>query len=168
MKRSLTVISGVLLIAGMTFIVASRAPEAQAQSQKRKAARAAQTTATQPHLDEAYRLLKRSHYVLNHACRNLGGHRAEANKQIELALGEVQAGIALDHGTLPAVSESGDISVTPGQLHPYVHDAIRQCKEARTQLSAAQVSGGHRDKAIQYTDAAIVHLQAATQEPPCH
>jgi hypothetical protein len=82
--------------------------------------------------------------------------------------GEVQAAISLDHGTVPAVSESGDISAKPGQVHPYVHDALRQCEEAKTQLSAAQVSGGHRDKAIQYIDAAIVHLQAAIQEPPCH
>ena len=76
--------------------------------------------------------------------------------------------VLLEHGTLPAVSESGDISAKSGQVHPYVHDALRQCEEAKTQLSAAQVSGGHRDKAIQYIDAAIVHLQAAIQEPPCH
>jgi hypothetical protein len=73
------------------LFVSSRAPEAQAASQKNVARAHAQTATTQPHLDEAYRLLRRSHYVLNHACRKLGGHRAEAIKQIELALGEVQA-----------------------------------------------------------------------------
>ena len=167
MKRSLTAMLGVLLIAGMTFIVTNGPSEAQAQSQKKKAARAAHTASTQPHFDEAYRLLRRSHYVLNHSCHKLGGHRAEAIKQIELALGEVQAGITLNHGTMPTVEESGDIHATQGQVHPYIHDALRQCKEAKAQLQSAQASGGHRDKAIQYIDAAIVHLQAAVQEPAC-
>jgi len=161
-------IAAALLLSWTMLFVTSRAPEAQAASRKNTANPHAQAATTQPHLDEAYRLLRRSHYVLNHACRRLGGHRAEAIKQIELASGEVQAAISLDHGTLPAVSESGDISAKSGQVHPYVHDALRQCEEAKTQLSAAQVSGGHRDKAIQYIDAAIVHLQAAIQEPPCH
>ena len=161
-------VAAALLLSWTMLFVTSRAPEAQAASQKKAAKAHAQAATTQPHLDEAYRLLRRSHYVLNHACRKLAGHRGEAIKQIELASGEVQAAISLDHGTVPAVTESGDISAKPGQVHPYVHDALRQCKEAKTQLSAAQVSGGHRDKAIQYIDAAIVHLQAAIQEPPCN
>src|SRR5579863_628560 len=109
MKRSLTAFLGFLLIAEMTFLVTSRAPEARAASQKNAARAHAQAATTQPHLDEAYRLLRRSHYVLNHACRRLGGHRGEAIKQIELASSEVQAAISVDHGTVPAISESGDI-----------------------------------------------------------
>ena len=160
-------IATALLLSWTMFFVTGREPEAQAASHKNVARAHAQAAAMQPHLDEAYRLLRRSHYVLNHACRRLAGHRGEAIKQIELASSEVQAAISLDHGTVPAVSESGEISAKPGQVHPYVHDALRQCEEAKTQLSAAQVSGGHRDKAIQYIDAAIVHLQAAIQEPAC-
>ncbi|HTQ25390.1 MAG TPA: hypothetical protein VMI09_11890 [Candidatus Binataceae bacterium] len=169
MKRSLAVVVRVLLIAGMTFVVTSIASQAQAQSQKRKAAKAqAQAAAAQPHLDEAYRKLRRAHYVLGQACKNLGGNRAKANQQIEQALSEVQAGITAEHGSVPTVSESSDIKVTPGQLHPYVHDALRECKEAKTQLQAAQAAGGHRDRAIQYIDAAEPYLQAATLEPACH
>jgi hypothetical protein len=168
MQRSLTVNLGVLLIAGMTFIVTSRAPEAQAQSQKKKAARAAQTTATEPHLDEAYRKLRRAHYLLNNACQTLGGNRKKANQQIEQALSEVQAGITAGHGSVPTVSESSDINITPGQIHPYVRDALQKCREAKTQLQAAQAAGGHRDNAIQYINAAEPFLQAAIQEPPCH
>jgi hypothetical protein len=168
MKRSLTVTLGVLLIAGMTFIVASGVPEAQAQSQKRKAAAAAQTAARQPHLDEAYRLLSRAHYVLNHGCKHLGGNRERANQQVEQALAQVQAAITLEHGTAPAVSESSDIHIAPEQSHPYMIDALRQCNKAKAQLQVAQASGGHRDKAIQYIDAAVPFLQAAIQEPPCN
>jgi flagellar biosynthesis component FlhA len=170
MKRSLTVILGVLLIAGMTFVVTSIASQAQAQSQKKKAAKAqAQAAATQqPHLDEAYRKLRRAHYLLNNACKNLGGNREKANQQIEQALNEVQAGITAEHGSVPAVSESSDIQITPGQIHPYIHDALQKCREAKTQLQAAQAAGGHRDNAIQYINAAEPFLQAAIQEPPCH
>jgi len=123
-------IAAALLLSWTMLLVTSRAPEAQAASRKNTANAHAQAATTQPHLDEAYRLLRRSHYVLNHACRRLGGHRAEAIKQIELASGELQAAISVDHGTVPAVSESGDISAKPGQVHPYVHDALRQCEEA--------------------------------------
>jgi hypothetical protein len=168
MKRSLTVLPGALLIAGITFMVISRTPEAQAASQKKSAKAHAQAATTQPHLDEAYRMLRRAHYVLNQACKNLGGNRAKANQQIELAFSEVQAGITAEKGTVPTVSESANINVTPGQLHPYVHDALQQCNQAKAQLQSAQAAGGHRDKAIQYINAALPYLQAAIQEPPCH
>ena len=169
MKRSLAIVVQVLLIAGMTFVVTSIASQAQAQSQKRKAAKAqAQAAGTQPHLDEAYRKLRRAHYLLNNACRTLGGNRMKANQQIEQALNEVQAGITAEHGSVPTISESSNINVTPGQIHPYIHDALQKCRDAKTQLQAAQAAGGHRDNAIQYIDAAVPFLQAAIQEPPCH
>ena len=169
MKRSLTTVAHVLLIAGMTLIITSIASQAQTQSQKKKAAKVqAQTAATQPHLDEAYRKLRRAHYLLNNACKTLGGNRMKANQQIEQALSEVQAGIAAEHGSVPTVSESSDIKITPGQIHPYIHDALQKCREAKTQLQAAQAAGGHRDNALQYINAAEPFLQAAIQEPPCH
>ena len=168
MRRSLTVILAFLLIAGMTFIVTSRTPEAQAASQKKAAKAAVQASATQPHFDEAYRLLRRAHYVLNHACKTLGGNRQSANQQVEAALSEVQAGITAEHGTVPTVSESSDINMTPGQIHPFIHDTMRQCNEAKSQLQSAGAAGGHRDNAIQHINAALPYLQAAIQEPRCH
>ncbi len=155
MRKPLTAILGLLLIAGVMSTATGRMSQAWAAQ-------------AHPHIYDAYRLLKRSHFVLKHACRQLGGHRAAADQQIELALNEIQAAIAMDHGTLPAVPEAPGIEITPGQLHPYIHDALRQCRQAKAQLAAAaQDFGGHRTKAIQYIDAAIAQLQAAAQEPRC-
>ena len=168
MKRSLTIVAHVLLIAVLTLVATSATSQAQTQSQKKKAAKAALATGTEPHLDEAYRKLRRAHYLLNNACKTLGGNRMKANEQIEQALNEVQAGITAEHGTVPTVSESSNINVTPGEIHPYIHDALQKCRDAKAQLQVAQAAGGHRDKAIQYINAAVPLLQAAIQEPPCH
>jgi uncharacterized protein GlcG (DUF336 family) len=74
----------------------------------------------------------------------------------------------VDHGTVPAVAKSETINITPGQLHPYVHDAVRQCREAKTELAAAvQDFGGHRTNAVKYVDAAIAQLEQAVKLPPC-
>jgi len=155
MKKPLTAMLGLLLIIGMLPGTASVMPGALAAQ-------------SHPHVYDAYRLLKRSQFVLRHACRKLGGHRAAANQQIHLALNEIQAAIAMDHGTLPAISESAEIEIAPGQRHPYIHDVLRQCNEAKAQLTAAAKDfGGHRSKALRYVDAAIIQLQAAVQEPPC-
>ena len=155
MRKPLTAILGLLLIGGVVSTATGRMSQASAAQ-------------AHPHIYKAYHLLRRSRFLVNHACRNLGGHRAQADQQIESALNEVQAAIAMTHGALPAVSESAEIGITPGQHHPYIHDALQRCNEARAQLAAAsQDFGGHRTKAIQHIDAAIAQLQAAAQEPPC-
>jgi hypothetical protein len=56
----------------------------------------------------------------------------------------------------------------PDQVHPYLHDALRHCREAKAQLtSTKQDFGGHRATAIQHVDAAIAELQQAVTEPRC-
>ncbi len=50
-----------------------------------------------------------------------------------------------------------------------MHDALRQCREAKTELKAArQEFGGHRTKAIQHVDAAIADLEQAVNYPVSH
>ncbi len=156
MKKPLATVVGFLVIAGVMFIVAGRASVAQAAE-------------PHPHIYKAYRLLRRSHYVLRHGCRELGGHRSAAVRQVDLATDQLKAAIAMDHGTLPAVEEAEAIQATPGQAHAWMYDALRQCNEARAELAASPDNfGGHRVKAIQYVDAAVAQLQLAVKEPACH
>src|SRR6266404_2793506 len=113
MKKSLPAVVLVLAIIGVVFAVAGSAAEAQAAE-------------PHPHIYNAYRLLRRAHYVLQHACRELSGDRARALSQVDSAINELKRAIAVRHGTLPAVAGFGAINASPGQLHPYVRDASRQ------------------------------------------
>jgi len=156
MKKSLPAVVLVVAIIGVVFAVAGSAADAHAAE-------------PHPHIYNAYRLLRRAHYVLQHACRELSGDRARALSQVDSAINELKLAIAVDHGTLPAIAESGAINATPGQLHPYVHDALRQCREAKIELeAAAQDFGGHRGNAIQHVDAAISELEQAVKLPRCY
>jgi hypothetical protein len=121
-----------------------------------------------PNINNAYRKLSRAQYVLEHACRTLGGHRAAALKDVQAAINELHLAAQAAHTSLPAVAESGSIKALPGQIHPYVHDALRQCREAKSELASAKHHfGGHRVKAINHIDSAIVQLQEAVKEPRC-
>ena len=66
----------------------------------------AQAAEPHPHIYNAYRMLRRAHYVLQRSCRNLSGERANALSQIDAALNELKLAIAVDHGTLPLMTES--------------------------------------------------------------
>ena len=155
MKKSLPAIVIVLAIIGVVFAVAGSAAVAQAAE-------------PHPHIYNAYRMLRRAHYVLQRSCRNLSGERANALSQIDAALNELKLAIAVDQGTLPLMTESGGIGVKRGQVHPYIHDALRQSLDAKAELAAAaQDFGGHRTAAIQHVDAAIAQLQLAVKLPPC-
>jgi len=100
MKKSLPAVVIVLAIIGVVCAVAGSAAEAQAAE-------------PHPHIYNAYRLLRRAHYVLQRSCRKLGGDRARALSQVDSALDELKLAIAVDQGTLPAIAESGAINVTP-------------------------------------------------------
>lgn len=124
--------------------------------------------ATPAHLDNAYQKLRRAHYVLAHGCRHLGGHRMAAMNHVHLAIGEIEAAVRASGGSLPAVSQSTSIKMAHGQVHPYLHDALRQCREAKAELAVAKDNKGHhRLRAMQQVDAAIVQLQQALTEPRC-
>lgn len=128
-------------------------------------AQAAQPT----HVYNAYHKLRRAHYVLEHSCRHLGGHRKAALQQVQMAINELKAAAQTKHHTLPAVSESGNLKMKKGQVHPYIHDALRECKEAKSELAAAKHNfGGHRAKALNHVNAAISQLELAKSEPRCH
>lgn len=118
---------------------------------------------------KAYSSLRRAHYVLEHSCRRLGGYRDKALAEVTAAISELQAAAATQQATLPQAAESGAMSAPAGQLHPYIHDALRRCREAKTQLaSTTQNFGGHRATAAQHVDNAIADLQQALTEPACH
>ena len=130
---------------------------------------AAVTHAAQPtHINNAYHKLRRAHYVLEHSCRHLGGHRATALKDVQAAVNELKLAAETKHGALPAVAESGSLRIKKGQVHPYIHDALRECKEAKSELTAAKHDfGGHRAKALNHVNAAISQLELAKSEPRC-
>jgi hypothetical protein len=120
------------------------------------------------HMENAYRSLKRAHYILIHASHHLGGHRLAAQKQVVAALDQVKLAISADHGTVPEISESETPMVKTSELkhHPYVRDAIRQCQDALKDLNAAaQDPAGHRAKAVEHVNAALAELQQAENEP---
>jgi hypothetical protein len=156
MRKPLAAIVGMLMIMGVVFAISGGAPVARA-------------AVPGHHIHHAYRLLRRAHYVLVHGCRRLGGHREAALRQVDMGINELRLAIAAGHGALPAIAEGGGIKATPGQLHPYMHDALRQCREAKAELAAATHDfGGHRVKASQHVDAAIAQLEQAVKAPACH
>ncbi len=121
------------------------------------------------HIYNAYRLLRRARYALEQGCRQPGGHRAAALRHIELAIDELKLAIVTGYGTLPAIHESRATNATPGQIHPYIHDALRQCGEAKVELeTAAYEFGGHRVKAIRHVEVVIAQLERAVNYPVCH
>jgi hypothetical protein len=155
MRNPLSTVAGVLAIAGTLFFVIGNAAVAQAAE-------------PHPHIYNAYRMLRRADYVLRIGDKELGGHRRAARQQVEMALQQLQLAITVDHGTLPPVGESGTPQAPPAELHhhAWMQDALRQCQDAKTELGAAsQDLKGHRVKAIQHVDAAIVQLQQAVNYP---
>lgn len=123
--------------------------------------------ATPKHIFNAHNKLMRAQYVLQHSCHHLGGHRTAALKQVGMAINELQLAARTVHASLPAVSESGSIK-KGSEIHPYIHDALRQCREAKSELASAKHHfGGHRVKAINHIDAAIAQLKQAVKEPRC-
>jgi hypothetical protein len=145
----------VLAIAGAVFAVTRSAAVARAAE-------------PHPHIYNAYRMLKRAHYVLRVGNEELGGHRRAARQQVEMAIEQLQLAIAVDHGTLPPMTESGTPQAAPAEIHhhAWMHDALQQCQNAKAELDAApQDFGGHRVKAIQHVDAAIAELQQAVNYP---
>jgi hypothetical protein len=119
-------------------------------------------------MDNAYRSLRRAHYVLKLASHRLGGHRHAAEQEVDAALAQTKLAIEADHGKVPVISETGTPQVKQSEIHhhPYVRDAIRQCQDALNELNAAaEVPGGHRAKAIQHVNAALAQLQQAETEP---
>lgn len=120
------------------------------------------------HINNAYRKLRRAHYVLEHSCHRLGGHRKAALDQVQMAINQVKLAAQAKHHALPAVSESGNLRVKQGQAHPYIHDALRECRGAKNELVAAKHDfGGHRAKALNHVNAAISALESAKGEPRC-
>lgn len=120
-----------------------------------------------PNINNAYHHLRRAHYVLEHSCRRLGGHRVAAMNEIKAAIGELQLAAQTVHARLPAVGESGSPRST-GQRHPYIHDAIQQCNSAKAELASAKSDfGGHKVNAINHVNAALTALHAALSEPAC-
>lgn len=155
MRKPLTGIVRIAAIAAIGFAFAGGAT----------LARAAQP---HQHIYNAYHKLRRAHYVISHGCQHLGGHREAALHQVEAANAELKLAMASVHGTLPTIPEGGSIHVTPGQVHPFMVDALRECREAKAALaSGAHDFGGHRAKAIQHIDVAIAELQEAIKEPAC-
>ncbi|HZO83123.1 MAG TPA: hypothetical protein VFB33_15620 [Candidatus Binataceae bacterium] len=155
MRQRLTGIVRIAAIAAIGFAVAGGATRARAAKPHQ-------------HIYNAYHKLRRAHYVISHGCTHLGGHREAAMRQVEAANGELKLAMASVHGTLPTTPEGGPIRVVAGQVHPYMIDALRECREAKAALaSAAHDFGGHRVKAIQHIDIAIAELQEAIKEPAC-
>lgn len=148
MKKSLAAVVSGFVILSVGFAIASGAAAGQIPETS--------------HLYNAYRMLSRAHYVLR-----VGSHAGEARRQAALqqvaaAIEQLKLAVAASHGSLPALPESGTPSAAPAEIHhhAWMHDALRQCQDAKTELQAARNdSGGHRTKAIQHADAAIALLQ---------
>jgi hypothetical protein len=120
-----------------------------------------------PYIYDGFKLLARARYVLNHGKHGFGGHRTAAIREIDAALAELRSAIAADHGTEPApMAESGTPMLVGGQHHPYMHDALRLCEQAKAALEkGSQDFGGHRVAALQHVDQAIAQLQLAANYP---
>jgi hypothetical protein len=120
-----------------------------------------------PYIYNGYSLLSRARYVLNHGKHEFGGHRTAAINHIDQAIAELKLAIAADHGTPPAqIYQSGTPTMSRGQRHPYMHDGLKLCQEAKAELEkGTHAFGGHRVAALQHVDQAIAELQQAAQYP---
>jgi hypothetical protein len=119
------------------------------------------------HLYKAYRMLARAHYVLHAGTRAGEARRPAAMQQVAAAVEQLRLLAAANHESLPALSESGAPAAASSEIHhhAWMHDALRQCQDAKAELQAAQNdSGGHRTQAIQHVDAAIALLQQIVKQ----
>jgi hypothetical protein len=114
------------------------------------------------HLYKAYRMLARAHYVLRVGTRSGEARRQAAMQQVAAAVEQLRLLAAANHENLPPLSESGTPAAATAEIHhhAWMHDALRQCQDAKGELQGAQNdSGGHRTKAIQHVNAATTLLQ---------
>ena len=167
MKKSSPAVVILLATIGVVFAVVGSAAAQAAKTQAAKASAAKASTAEpHPHIYNAYRLLKRAHYVLQHACRNLSGDRAGRSQPS--GLGDQRTAARNCRGPRDCTSSrrvrSYKYNTRPtSSLRPRCPAPMPR---GQTELAAAaQDFGGHRTNAVQHVDAAIAQLEQAVKYP---
>ena len=112
--------------------------------------------ADQPRMNAARTGLNQAKAQLQSAARNKAGHRARAIEYINLAIGEINAGVKYDRRRHHAGQTEAPISLFVSADQPHMEKALDHLRQARTNLEAASADkGGHRVKAIGYVNSAI-------------
>jgi hypothetical protein len=112
----------------------------------------------QPHMFAARNALQRAKAELQNAEHNKGGHRANAVRLVNSAIGEVNRGITFDrrHNNHPSKMFSSLAAVD----QPHMRAALDALRDARSELNAASADkGGHRGRALDLVNAAIDEVQ---------
>ena len=112
----------------------------------------------QPFMESARSDLQKARAELNIAEHNKGGHRSNAIRYVNSAIGEINRGIAFARGHNQAHAGTLDqiffSATSPDQ--PHMQSALDRLKDARNNLDRANPDkGGHRAKAIEYVNKAI-------------
>lgn len=117
--------------------------------------------ADQPRMQAARADLQKARAELRAATADKGGHRAKALEYVDAAVGEVAAGIRFDR-------RHDDESVgLPDQ--PHMQAALEHLQHARENLQAAtEDKGGHRVKAIEFTDKAVEEVRKGIEYDRTH
>jgi hypothetical protein len=119
-------------------------------------------------MQAALAALEQARAAVDAASPNKGGHREQALRLIQEAVGAVNAGIAFAaaHPTElgapepPAAAEPVDENVPGAERQPRMHQGVVALREARRQLrEAAHDKGGHRKQAIDLINEAIKQLR---------
>jgi hypothetical protein len=112
--------------------------------------------ADQPRMREARQHLAAARAALQRADANKGGHRVKAIDYVNLAITEVDRGMAFDRRNNHAQPTT---SLPPDQ--PNMRAALEELNKAKRNLNdATNDKGGHRVKALEYVDKAINEVNA--------
>jgi hypothetical protein len=116
-----------------------------------------------PRLHVALHELRMARAELKAAGHNFGGHKAEAVKAIDAALGEIEAG-------LRAIGEDTEGQAPPAEAlkkyksFPHIHHAVDALRDGREALENAKTNfGGHRAAAIREVNHALEELRLAVK-----
>jgi L-lactate utilization protein LutB len=116
-----------------------------------------------PHMVAALGEMKEARNELREAAHDFGGHRAKALESLDYAIEQMDKAlraVGVDGGYVPPARE-----VYRGYKNfPHIHHALTELRSARTQMKEAATDfKGHKAKAIEAVDAAIVQLERAVK-----
>lgn len=152
MSRRLTVVCGLLLLAGTAVLLAA---PAQGQTMKKKKG------VHHPHIHHALHELREARSVLKKAPHNFGGHRAKALVAINDAIRQLDLALLASGDNIKGIDHDKD-RYKKYRNHPRLRHALHELREAHAELkNAAHNFGGHRKRALRDVNTAIVQLELA-------
>jgi hypothetical protein len=113
-----------------------------------------------PHIHHALFELREARSELKAAGHNFGGHRREAIRDIDSAVGQLEKALKFSGDKRPFKGNPKAEVYKKYATYPHIRHAVVELKETVSELKAASHNyGGHRQRALDATRAAITQLE---------